>query len=353
MKIHNFGAGPCILPQEVFNQAASAVLNLNQIGLSILEISHRSDDFAQIIEKAQSLVKELLEVPDDYSVLFLQGGASLQFSMVPMNFLSENQTAAYLDTGVWSIKAIHEASLFGNTVTVASSKDKNYSYIPKVFTIPDNAVYLHITTNNTIYGTEVFEDYDINIPLIADMSSDIFSRKIDVSKYDLIYAGAQKNIGPAGATLVIIKNSLLGNRVNKIPSMLDYGVHVDKKSMYNTPPVFSIYVSMLNLEWLKAQGGVEKLEAMNLKKSELLYQAIDSHPLFQSTVTDRSSRSRMNISFTAKNEDTENRFTTLCKERGIHGIKGHRSVGGFRASLYNALPLSSVEFLVSVMNEIQ
>lgn len=352
MKIHNFGAGPCILPQEVFAKAAEAVLNLNNSGLSILEISHRSAAFDEIIQNAQSLVKELLGVPDGYKILFLQGGASLQFSMVPMNFLPENGKAAYLDTGVWSKKAIQEAELFGEVVVVASSKDKNYSYIPQGFEVPQDAAYLHITTNNTIYGTEIFEDYDVSIPLIADMSSDIFSRKIDVSKYDLIYAGAQKNMGPAGATLVIVKESFLEKSARKVPSMLDYKVHVKNDSLYNTPPVYPIYVSMLNLEWLKAQGGVEAMEKINIQKAELLYAEIDRHPLFTGNV-EKEARSRMNVTFSAINEDVEKRFLTVCKEKGIHGIKGHRLSGGFRASIYNALSLSSVEYLVEVMKDFE
>lgn len=350
MKIHNFGAGPCILTQEVFAKAAEAVLNLNNSGLSILEISHRSAAFDEIIQNAQSLVKELLGVPEGYKVLFLQGGASLQFSMIPMNYLPENGKAAYLDTGVWSKKAIKEAELFGEVVVVASSKDKNYRYIPKGFEVPSDVAYFHITTNNTIYGTELFVDYDVQVPLIADMSSDIFSRKIDVSKYDLIYAGAQKNMGPAGATLVIVKESFLEKKARKVPSMLDYEVHAKNDSLYNTPPVYPIYVSMLNLEWLKAQGGVDAIEKINIEKAELLYAEIDRHPLFTGNV-ETEARSRMNVTFSAINEDVEKRFLAVCKEKGIHGIKGHRLSGGFRASIYNALPLSSVEYLVEVMKD--
>lgn len=352
MKIHNFGAGPCILPQEVFAKAAAAVLNLNGSGLSVLEISHRSTAFDEILLNAQNLVKELLNVPNGYKILFLHGGASLQFSMIPMNYLSENGKAAYLDTGVWSTKAIQEAQLFGNVEVVASSKDKNYGYIPEKFEVPSDAAYFHITTNNTIYGTEIFEDYEVNVPLVADMSSDIFSRTIDVSRYDLIYAGAQKNMGPAGATLVIIKESFLEKAVRKVPSMLDYKVHAKNDSLYNTPPVYPIYVSMLNLEWLKAKGGVAAMEAVNIQKAELLYQEIDRHPLFTGNV-EKEARSRMNVTFSAVNEDVEKRFLAVCKEKGIHGIKGHRLSGGFRASMYNALPLSSVEFLVQTMKDFE
>ncbi|MCO5232634.1 MAG: 3-phosphoserine/phosphohydroxythreonine transaminase [Chitinophagales bacterium] len=352
MKIHNFGAGPCILPQEVFQKAAAAVLDLNQSGLSILEISHRSVAFDEIIDNAQNLAKELLDIPKGYKVLFLQGGASLQFSMVPMNFLPQDGKAAYLDTGVWSSKAIKEASLFGEVLTVASSKDKNYSYIPKDFNLPQEASYFHITTNNTIYGSEIFEDYDVAIPLIADMSSDIFSRKIDVSKYDLIYAGAQKNVGPAGVTIVIVKEAFLEKKARLVPTMLDYQVHAKNDSLFNTPPVFPIYVSMLNLEWLKSQGGVEKIEYQNLQKAELLYQEIERNSLFKGNV-ETASRSRMNVTFSAIDEDIEKRFLSVCKEKGIHGIKGHRLSGGFRASLYNALPLSSVEYLVETMKDFE
>lgn len=352
MKIHNFGAGPCILPQEVFAQAAEGVLNLNQTGLSILEISHRSADFDKILLETKSLVKELLNVPDDYQILFLQGGASMQFSMLPMNFLAENAKAAYLDTGVWSEKAIKEAKLFGGVEIVASSKDKNYSYIPTSFEIPTDAAYFHITTNNTIYGTEIFEDFESSVPLVADMSSDILSRKIDVSKYAMIYAGMQKNIGPAGATLVIVKNDFLEKQVRKIPSMLDYALQAKNDSLYNTPPVFSIYVSMLNLQWLKKMGGVDAIEQVNIEKARILYNEIDRHPLFKGNV-DPASRSRMNITFSAINEEVEKRFMSLCKEKGIHGVKGHRLSGGFRASTYNALPLSSVEYLVETMQGFQ
>jgi phosphoserine aminotransferase len=348
MKIHNFGAGPCILPQEVFAQAAAGVLNLNQTGLSILEISHRSADFDKILFQTKSLVKELLNIPDDYQILFLQGGASMQFSMLPMNFLSENSKAAYLDTGVWSEKAIKEAKLFGGVEVVASSKDRNYSYIPTGFEAPNDSAYFHITTNNTIYGTEIFEEIESSIPLVADMSSDIFSRKIDVSKYALIYAGMQKNIGPAGATLVIVKNDFLEKQVRKVPSMLDYALQAKNDSLYNTPPVFSIYVSMLNLQWLEDQGGVDAIEKVNIEKARILYNEIDRHPLFKGNV-DSEFRSRMNITFSAINEEVEKRFMTVCKEKGIHGIKGHRLSGGFRASTYNALPLSSVEYLVETM----
>jgi phosphoserine aminotransferase len=348
MKIHNFGAGPCILPQSVFQQAAQAVLDLDHSGLSILEISHRSAAFDAILAETKSLVKELLGVPEGYHILFLQGGASLQFSMVPMNLLPEHGSAAYLDTGVWSTKAIQEAKLFGQVHVVASSADQNYSYIPKSFKVPSDAAYLHITTNNTIYGTEMFQVPEVTVPLVADMSSDIFSRQINVADFDLIYAGAQKNMGPAGATLVVIKDELLGKAGRKLPSMLDFAVHVKNDSLYNTPPVFAIYTSMLNLRWLKEQGGVSAMESLNKQKADILYPEIDRNSLFTGNVATED-RSRMNITFTAIDPETEKAFMSICKESGIHGIKGHRLSGGFRASMYNALPLESVEYLVAQM----
>jgi phosphoserine aminotransferase len=348
MKVHNFGAGPCILPPSVFQQAAQAVLDLDHSGLSILEISHRSAAFDAILAETKALVKELLGVPEGYHILFLQGGASLQFSMVPMNLLPEHGMAAYLDTGVWSTKAIQEAKLFGQVHVVASSADQNYSYIPKSFKVPSDAAYLHITTNNTIYGTEMFQLPEVTVPLVADMSSDIFSMQINVADFDLIYAGAQKNMGPAGATLVIIKDELLGKAGRKLPSMLDFAVHAKNDSLYNTPPVFAIYASMLNLRWLKEQGGVPAMEALNKRKAEVLYAEIDRNPLFRGNVATED-RSRMNITFTAIDSDTEKAFLSICKESGIHGIKGHRLSGGFRASMYNALPLESVEHLVEQM----
>lgn len=348
MKIHNFGAGPCILPASVFEQAAKAVIDLDNSGLSILEISHRSSAFDAILAESKALVKELLHLEDDFEILFLQGGASLQFGMVPMNLLPEGGKAAYLDTGVWSTKAIQEAQLFGNVEVVASSKADRYASIPKDYQIPEDAVYFHITTNNTIYGTELFEIPSSPVSLVADMSSDIFSREIDVNAFDLIYAGAQKNMGPAGATLVIIRKHLLGKSVRKLSSMLDYTIHAKNDSLYNTPPVFPIYVSMLNLRWLKAIGGVAEMEKINQKKAELLYAEIDRNSQFYGNVAVED-RSRMNVTFTAIDTEAEQKFLLLCKENGIHGIKGHRLSGGFRASMYNALPLESVEHLVKVM----
>jgi phosphoserine aminotransferase len=347
---YNFGAGPCILPGEVFKQAAQAVLEFNPTGLSILEISHRTPEFEAVVDETTRLVKELLNVPEGYSVLFLQGGASLQFAMVPMNLLGENQTAAYLDSGVWANKAIKEAKMIGNVNVVASSKDKNYTFIPKDFKIPEDSAYFHYTSNNTIYGTELMEAPETSVPLVCDMSSDIFSRKINVADYALIYAGAQKNMGPAGVTLVIVKDEILGKIDRKIPSMLDYKVHIDGGSMYNTPPVFSIYVSMLNLRWLKSKGGVEEIERENISKAESLYREIDRNPLFKGTCNVED-RSRMNVCFVMENPELEKPFLKFTEERNIVGLKGHRSVGGFRASMYNALPITSVHVLIEAMQD--
>jgi len=344
---HNFGAGPCILPQEVFKQASRAVLDFKD-GLSILEISHRTPEFEAVVEEAVSLIKELLNVPAGYSVLFLQGGASLQFAMVPMNLLPEGKTAAYLDTGVWANKAIKEVKNFGVANVVASSKDSNYTFIPKDFSIPEDSVYFHYTSNNTIYGTEMFTVPETNVPVVCDMSSDIMSRVIDVSKYSLIYAGAQKNIGPAGLTIVIVKDEILGKTGRSIPSMLDYKVHIDGGSMYNTPPVFSIYTAMLNLRWLKSKGGVAEMEKENIAKAEVLYREIDRNPLFRGTCA-KEDRSRMNVCFVMENPELEKSFARYADENGFEGLKGHRSVGGFRASMYNALPITSVHALVELM----
>lgn len=349
---HNFGAGPCILPKEVFQEASQAVIEFNNTGLSILEISHRSKEFEQVVVEAEALVRELLNVPADYSVLFLQGGASQQFAMVPMNLLPEGGKAAYLDTGVWATKAAKEASKLGHVEIVASSSDKNYTYIPKDYSVPSDAAYFHFTSNNTIYGTEVFERPNVGIPVVSDMSSDIFSRVIDVSEYDLIYAGAQKNMGPAGVTLVIIKNELLGKSGRTIPAIFDYQAHAKAGSMYNTPPVYSIYVSMLNLRWLKAKGGVSVIEQENIVKARTLYEEIDRNTLFKGTA-DMDDRSRMNITFVMENPEQEAAFLELAKERGLVGIKGHRSVGGFRASVYNALTISSINALVDAMREFE
>jgi phosphoserine aminotransferase len=348
MKKHNFGAGPGILPAYAIEKSAEAVLNLNGSGLSLLEISHRSKDFDEIMAKAKSLVKELLNVPDNYSILFLQGGASTQFAMVPMNLLPEGGKAAYVESGVWANKAIKEAKLFGETIVVATSKDKNFSYVPKGFQVPSDAAFIHITSNNTIYGTQMHQFADYGIPVVCDMSSDIFSRPVDVSKFDLIYAGAQKNMGPAGVTLVIMKNDICGKAGRKIPTMLDYQTHIEADSLYNTPPVFPIYVCMVTLEWLKSIGGVPAIQKINEQKGKLLYDEIDRNPLFMGTAS-ADDRSLMNACFLLSNPENEEAFNKILKDNGIIGLKGHRSVGGFRASMYNALPIESVEFLVNLM----
>ena len=350
MKKHNFGAGPGILPESALKKAAQAVLDLNGTGLSLLEISHRSKDFEAILQNSKSLVKELLGVPDNYSILFLQGGASTQFAMVPMNLLPEGGKAAYVESGVWANKAIKEAKLQGTTEVIASSRDKNFTYIPGGYTIPKDAAYLHITSNNTIYGTQMKSFPKSPVPVVCDMSSDIFSRKIDVSSFDLVYAGAQKNMGPAGVTMVIIKNDICGKSGRKLPTMMDYQTHIEADSLYNTPPVFPIYVCMVTLEWLKSIGGVPAIENINREKADLLYAEIDSNPLFKGTanVPDRSD---MNACFLLEKTELEEEFNTVLKSAGIIGLKGHRSVGGFRASLYNALPLESVTALTGLMKE--
>jgi phosphoserine aminotransferase len=347
---HNFGAGPGILPRQAIEKSAQAILDLNGSGLSILEISHRSKDFDAILAQTKSLVKDLLNVPDNYSILFLQGGASTQFSMVPMNLLPVGGKAAYVESGVWASKAAKEAKLFGNVEIVSSSKDRNFCYVPTAYTIPADASYLHITSNNTIYGTQMASFPDSKIPVVCDMSSDIFSRPVDVSKFDLIYAGAQKNMGPAGVTLVIMKNDIHGKSGRAIPTMLDYKTHIENDSLFNTPPVFAIYVCMATLEWLKEIGGVAAIEKINTQKANLLYEEIDSNPLFKGT-SDADSRSKMNVCFLLEKPELDESFSALLKENGIIGLKGHRSVGGYRASLYNALPVSSVEFLVSLMRD--
>ncbi len=349
---HNFGAGPCILPQEVFKKASEAVLDFNDTGLSILEISHRTKEFEAVVEETEALIRELLAVPEGYSILLLQGGARQQFAMAPMNLLPLNGKSAYLDSGSWASHAIKEARFFGEVEVVASSKDKNYSYVPKEYSVSEDAAYFHYTSNNTIFGTELFDIPNVSMPIVCDMSSDIMSRKIDVSKYGLIYAGAQKNIGPAGLTIVIVKDDLLGKTGREIPSIFDYTSHIKAKSMFNTPPVFSIYVAMLNLRWLKALGGVEEMERENIIKSRTLYDEIDRNSLFQGAA-EVNDRSRMNLTFVTKNPNHEASFLELVKERDLVGLKGHRSVGGFRASLYNALPLSSVHALVNAMQEFE
>jgi len=352
MKKHNFSAGPSILAQEVIENTAKAVLDLNGIGLSVMEISHRGKDFQAVMDETVALFRELLDIPDNYHVLFLGGGASLQFCMVPYNLM--NKKSAYLETGTWAKKAIKEAKAFGEVDVVASSADKNFNYIPKGFTIPEDADYFHITTNNTIFGTEILEDYDSPVPMIADMSSDIFSRPLDVSKYALIYGGAQKNLGPAGVTFVIIRDDILGKVERHIPTMLDYRTHIDKGSMFNTPPCLPIYTCMETLRWIKKLGGVKVMQRMNQEKAELLYNEIDRNPLFVGTA-EKDSRSLMNICFVMKDEykELEKDFLEFATSKGMVGIKGHRSVGGFRASTYNAMPKESVEALIGVMQEFE
>jgi len=352
MKKHNFSAGPCILPQSVMQKASEAVINFNNLDLSLIEISHRSKDFVDVMENARNLSLELLGLQNKgYKALFLQGGASLEFLMVAYNLLEKK--AAYLNTGTWANKAIKEAKLVGDIVEVASSKDNNFNYIPKNYTVPSDADYFHITSNNTIFGTQINHFPKTEAKLVCDMSSDIFSRQMDFSQFDLIYAGAQKNMGPAGTVLVIIKEDILGKVSREIPSMLDYQVHINKDSMFNTPAVFPVYVSMLTLEWLKNLGGIPAIEGINNQKADLLYSEIDSNPLFKGFVANKEDRSKMNATFNLTNESLKVQFDTLWKEAGINGLNGHRSVGGYRASMYNALPLESVQVLVDVMKEIE
>ncbi len=352
MKKHNFSAGPSILPTEVLLKAAEAVRNFNATNLSLLEISHRSKEFVAVMENARSLVKELLNLPKGYSILFLQGGASLEFLMAPYNLLKTNGKAAYLDTGTWSTKAIKEAKLFGEIQIFASSKDKNYSYIPKNYTVPTNIDYVHCTSNNTIYGTQLKEFPKTKSLLVCDMSSDIFSRQLDFSQFDLIYAGAQKNIGPAGTTLVIVKENILGKTGRVIPSMLDYQLHIKKGSMFNTPSVFAVYVSMLTLKWIKNLGGIAAIEKINKEKAALLYAEIDRNSLFKG-YANKEDRSLMNVTFNLTNETYKETFDKLWNNAKISGLKGHRSIGGYRASIYNAMPIESVQVLVTVMQELE
>ena len=353
MKKHNFYAGPSILSQYTIENTAEAIRNFAGTGLSILEVSHRSKEFQAVIDEADALVKELLDIPQGYHVLFLGGGASLEFAMVPMNLLATK--AAYMDTGVWAHKAIKEAKLFGEVEVVASSKDANYTYIPKNYTIPADADYFHYTSNNTIYGTETRFDPESPVPLVCDMSSDIFSRPFDVGKYDLIYAGAQKNLAPAGVTIVIVKESALGKVARAIPTMLDYRTHIAKGSMFNTPPVLPIFSALQTLRYYKQLGGVAEIEKIDLAKAEKLYNAIDDSKMFVGTVTAPEDRSIMNVCFVMKPEykELEKDFVTFATAHDIVGIKGHRDVGGFRASLYNAMPMESVGVLIECMKEFE
>ena len=348
--IHNFNAGPSILPQEVFQQAAQAVLNYNNTGLSILEIGHRTPTFQAVMDEARALVKELMQLDDQHEVLFLHGGASTQFMQVPMNLLDDKETAVYADTGVWGIKAIKEAKLFGKVEVVCSGKESNYTTIPKDFAVPNDAAYFHITTNNTIYGSQWQKIPYTSTPLVGDMSSDILSRVIDFNAFDLIYAGAQKNMGPAGVNLVVVNKNLLGKIKRPIPTIMDYRNHINEGSMLNTPPVFAVFVCMLTLRWLKGIGGVAAVEKLNDAKAALLYKEIDENSFFRGPVVE-DDRSKMNVCFVMNDPSLEKAFLAFTKERNIIGIKGHRLVGGFRASLYNALPISSVEVLVQAMKD--
>lgn len=351
-KVHNFSAGPGILPAQVMQQASEACINFNNLGLSLLEISHRSKDYVAVMDEARSLIKELFEVGDEYEVIYLGGGASLQFAMVPYNLLSDNGYAAYVNTGTWASKAIQEAQKVGNVKILASSEDKNFTYIPKGFSVPTDADYLHITSNNTIYGTQYKQFPESPVPLVCDMSSDIFSRKIDAKKFALIYAGAQKNMGPAGCTMVMIRKDMVNKTTRKRFAMMDYATQIKGESMYNTPPVFPVYVTMLTLRWLKQNGGIARIEKINQQKADLLYAEIDRNSMFYGTVA-KEDRSNMNVCFLPHKTELEAEFDKLTKEAGISGIKGHRSVGGYRASIYNAMPIESVKVLVEVMQEFE
>lgn len=352
MKVHNFSAGPSILSQYTIKNTAEAILNFSNTGLSLLEISHRSKEFVAVIDEARQLVKELMDVPSGYEVLFLGGGASLQFCMAPYNLLETK--AAYLDTGTWASGAIKEAKFFGEVAVVASSKDKNYSYIPKGYVVPEDADYFHYTTNNTIFGTQTYFDPEVSVPLVSDMSSDFMSRPVDVSKYSLIYAGAQKNLAPAGVAIAIVNLNALGKVSRPIPSMLNYKLHADKESMYNTPPVMPIYSALQTLKWYKELGGITAIQKINEEKSAILYDEIDRNRLFVGTAATED-RSRMNVCFVMKPEyaELESVFAKFAKERGMSGINGHRSVGGFRASIYNAMPKESVQALIDCMKEFE
>lgn len=353
MKKHNFSAGPCILPQEVFQKSAQAVIDFNNSGLSLLEISHRSKDFVAVMEEARALVLELMGLEGKgYQALFLHGGASLEFLMVPYNLMKENGKAAYLDTGTWASAAIKEAKQFGETLVVATSKEANYNFIPKNYEIPTDVDYFHCTSNNTIFGTQMKSFPKTNVPLVCDMSSDIFSRKIDFSQFDLIYAGAQKNMGPAGVTLVVVKEDSLGKTGKNIPNMLNYQQHISKESMYNTPPVFPVYTSLLTLQWLKNLGGLEAIEKLNEAKAKVLYDEIDRNSQFVGTAAIED-RSLMNVCFLLKDESQQETFDTMWKEAGISGMNGHRSVGGYRASIYNAMPIESIQVLVDIMKKFE
>ncbi|MBS1947410.1 MAG: 3-phosphoserine/phosphohydroxythreonine transaminase [Bacteroidetes bacterium] len=347
---HNFNSGPSVLPREVFEQASQAILDFNNSGLSILEIGHRTSLFQEVMDEAVALLKELMKLDNEHEVLFLHGGASTQFFQIPMNLLDEKETAAYMDCGTWGTKAIKEAKLFGNVDVVASSKDKSYTYIPKGFTIPSSAKYFHYTSNNTIEGTQMHAIPETNVPLVADMSSDILSTSVDFNRFSLIYAGAQKNIGAAGVNVVVVKKDILGKVSRKLPTMMDYRNHIENGSMLNTPPVFAVYVCMLTLRWLKQQGGIPEMERLNEAKAKLLYATLDSLPVFRPKVA-KEDRSKMNVVWVMDDVELEKKFLAECKNNGMVGIKGHRTVGGFRASLYNALPIESAIALSDVMKD--
>jgi phosphoserine aminotransferase len=353
MKTHNFYAGPSILPEFTKERTAEAVMNFAGTGLSVMEVSHRSKEFVAVMDEARDLVKELLEVPAEYEVLFLQGGASTQFYMVPFNLMKTK--AAYLNTGTWASKAIKEAKLYGEVIEVASSKDKNFNYIPRGYEVPADVDYFHITTNNTIFGTEILEDLDVPARIVADMSSDIFSRPIDIKKYDVIYAGAQKNLAPSGVTLVIIKKDILGKVDRPIPTMIDYRTHIDKESMFNTPPTVPVFAALMTLRWLKDNGGIKEMEKKNIAKAKLLYDELDRNKMFVPNIPNPEDRSRMNVTFVMASgyEEFEKEFLEIAAAHNIVGIKGHRSVGGFRASIYNAMPIESVGVLVEAMKEFE
>jgi phosphoserine aminotransferase len=348
--VYNFNGGPSILPKEVFEEASRAILDFNGTGLSILEIGHRTAIFQEVVDEAMATARELMQLDSEHEILFLHGGASTQFFQVPMNLLNEDATAAYLDGGIWGKKAIKEAKLFGNVEVVASSKDKNYTYIPKGYTIPASAAYFHYTTNNTVEGTQMYAIPETSVPLVADMSSDILSHVMDFNRHALIYAGAQKNIGAAGVNLVVVRKDILGKVQRPLPSMMDYRQHIEAGSLLNTPPVFAIYVCMLTLRWLKQQGGIPAIQRINDEKAALLYQTLDTLPVFRPTVA-KEDRSKMNVVFVMDDPELEKAFLAACKEHGMVGVKGHRSVGGFRISLYNALPLESVQVLTELMND--
>lgn len=350
MKKHNFNSGPSVLPQEVLEQASQAIINFNNIGLSILEIGHRSTWFVDVIEEAKTLVKKLMNLDDEYEVLFLQGGATTQFMQIPMNLLDERATASYCDDGVWGNKAAKEAALFGNVYVASSSKDKNYTYINKSFELPDNSSYLHLTTNNTVEGTQWHSFPNTTVPIVADMSSDIFSRELDFKKFSLIYAGAQKNMGAAGVNLVVVKKDLLGKVARKIPTILDYRNHIEAKSLLNTPPVFAIYVAMLTLRWIVKEGGLKEMEKRSIEKANLLYSTIDDLPIFDCRIN-KDDRSKMNAVFFINNDNLQNEFLDVCKENGMIGVKGYRTVGGIRVSMYNALAIESVTAICNLMKE--